>query len=133
MSTTLVDAWLNAGARVARNVWFTPEVCTPDQWSVQRGWPPEFRSHVELWQSALVDAIYVARGEVSAPHAERERTRRWFCRSSSSPRSFLWICEILGWEPSAVRRYALHDGSHGRDGTRHRLRQANRSRARVAA
>ena len=65
---------------------------------------PEF----ELWRCVLWRALSVARGEIN-PSTRQEikylsrRAAAWFQSKWKGPGSFLWVCEMLDFDPQAVR------------------------------
>jgi len=66
-------------------------------------------SLLELWREVLNRAIYDLHGEDPCTELTRCRYLRanalaWFSSRSYEPGSFLWVCDILGLEASAVRR-----------------------------
>ena len=67
---------------------------------------PERRLIWAILESAIVDATQ------SSHQHRRKRNRlleldaiKWFRSPSQAPFSFLWICEMLGFDPVPVRRF----------------------------
>lgn len=78
-----------------------------------------------LWASVL----QMAGRDLIAPWGAEARA--WFASEVVAPGSFVWVCQMLGLEPSALRRQLVVgcalgtlDGSHGADV--HRLKLIGR-------
>ena len=73
---------------------------------------PEMSPEMVLWSRVLLQAIWDLAGiklkvqKSEAPRLQR-RTRAWFLAKKDSPGSFIWICNILGLDPDAVRDRVL--------------------------
>jgi len=62
-----------------------------------------------LWAAVLDQAIKDTLDGKGAPRGQEsiiaESARAWFASKSQEQGSFLWICDVLGFEPRAVRDY----------------------------
>jgi len=56
----------------------------------------------DLWLAVLEQAVKDARG-TRTYHSIMREAREWFRSENEDPGSFLWICQLLGLDPEAVR------------------------------
>ena len=71
--------------------------------------PPEWW----LWKAVLADALALVAGQRSATSHEQLRAYVWiYVSTRRGLGSFPWVCEVLGLEPSAVRRAIGDERGH---------------------
>ena len=67
-----------------------------------------------LWAAVLDQAIKDTLDDKGAPKGHEsiiaESARAWFSSKSQEQGSFLWICDVLGFDPAAVRDYVDYMG-----------------------
>jgi hypothetical protein len=61
----------------------------------------------DLWLAVINQALY----DLTATKTPLIKSARaWFLLSNRDPGSFIWVCDYLGLEPTAVRRRVLSRG-----------------------
>jgi hypothetical protein len=76
---------------------------TPEAWQ-------EKRSCMALWAAVLIRAYddYWGKltnwGEYNRERRVVDEARRWFTSDRKGVSSFLWVCEVLGLDPEAIRK-----------------------------
>lgn len=56
-----------------------------------------------LWLAVMEDAVAVRMGAASALTQHQSDAAAWFASGRTNTGSFLWVCELLGLSPEAVR------------------------------
>lgn len=66
-------------------------------------------SYLALWAAALQVAIE----DIQSDRDDRDarESAAWVMDNSNSPRSFLWVCDMLGADPRRVREICHIDNS----------------------
>lgn len=65
--------------------------------------------YLALWAASLQIAISDAQDP--DPDAEQRVSAAWIWRDDTQPRSFLWVCDILGADPARIRKMCRIDNS----------------------
>lgn len=61
----------------------------------------DYHEYLALWAAVLQLAICDARNP--KPDSEQRVSIVWLNSNDMTPRSFLWVCDILGADPARVR------------------------------
>lgn len=65
--------------------------------------------YLAVWAAVLEVSVNDVKDDARGP--ERRASRAWLSSNNTQPRSFLWVCDILGADPSRIRKMCRIDNS----------------------